>query len=82
MKIWDKGEIHFKKRLGGWKRKGAAAAGKGTGRGPVFCWSFQSDFTNEMGNIVNPDEPGATASMPMLPKTAVLAVSLCLLIIS
>ena len=28
--------------------KGNAAAGKGAGRGPVFCWGFQSDFTNEM----------------------------------
>ena len=50
--------------------------------GAGCCWSFQSDFTNEMGNIVVPDEPGATASMPTLPKTAILAVSLCLLIIS
>ena len=41
----------------------------GGGRG-IFCWSFQSDFTNEMGNIVEPDEPEATASMPMLPKIA------------
>ena len=36
----------------------------------VFCRSFQSDFTNEMGEIMEPDEPEATASMPMLPKIA------------
>ena len=49
--------------------------GKGLA-GPVFCWSFQSDFTNEMGKAIEPDEPEATASIPPLPETAVLAVSL------
>ena len=39
-------------------------------RGAVFCRSFQSDFTNEMGNDIQPNEPEATASMPMLPKIA------------
>ena len=53
----------------------ADRAGQGNGKtepgAGFFDWSFQSDFTNEMGNIVEPDEPEATASMPMLPKFAI-----------
>ncbi len=41
-------EINFDKRYGGGRPKGAEAAGKGAGGELVFCWSFQSDFTNEM----------------------------------
>ena len=34
--------------------------GEGTGGMPIFCWSFQSDFTNEIGKVIKPDEPEAT----------------------
>ena len=57
-------EINFDKRYGGGRPKGAEAAGKGAGGELVFCWSFQSDFTNEMGNMIKPNESEATASMP------------------
>ena len=57
-------EINFHKRRGGGKLKEAKAAGKGADGGPVFSWSFQSDFTNEMGNMIKPNESEATASMP------------------
>ena len=55
--------------MGHW-RPGKARAGTRPAEGQVFCWSFQSDFTNEMGNDIQPNEPEATASMPMLPKIA------------
>jgi hypothetical protein len=41
-------EINFYKRHGGGRPNGPEQMGKGAGRTAVFCWSFQSDFTNEM----------------------------------
>ena len=52
-------EEKAKRGRGGWKEGG---------QGAVFCRSFQSDFTNEMGKIMEPNESEATASMPTLPK--------------
>ncbi len=34
--------------------------GEEPGGMPIFCWSFQSDFTNEMGKVIKLDEPEAT----------------------
>ena len=62
--------MNFYKRPGGESKTGRGRTGKGRAGEAVFCRSFQSDFTNEMGKIMEPDEPEATASMPMLPKIA------------
>ena len=62
--------MNFYKRPGGESKTGRGRPGKGLAGEAVFCRSFQSDFTNEMGEIMEPDEPEATASMPMLPKIA------------
>ena len=51
-------------------QRGPEQLGRG-GQEPVFCRSLQSDFTNEMDHAIKPDEPEATASMPMLPEPAV-----------
>ena len=62
--------MNFYKRPGGESKTGRGRPGKGLAGEAVFCRSFQSDFTNEMGNDIQPNEPEATASMPMLPKIA------------
>ena len=67
---YSNAEMNFYKRPGGESKTGRGRPGKGLAGEAVFCRSFQSDFTNEMGKIMEPDEPEATASMPMLPKIA------------
>ncbi|MCX4345109.1 MAG: hypothetical protein OSJ53_14630, partial [Kineothrix sp.] len=62
--------MNFYKRPGGESKTGRGRPGKGRVGEAVFCRCVQSVITNEMGEIMEPDEPEATASMPMLPKIA------------
>ena len=52
-------EINFDKRHGGGRPKGVEAAGKGAGKEPVFCWSFQSDFTSEITDCTQQQKTGS-----------------------
>ena len=75
-------EINFYKCYSG---GGAIGAGQMAERG--WQGQFFAGASNQISLMkwiygIQPDEPGATASMPSLPETAVLAVSLWLLAIS
>ena len=73
-------EINFDKRYGGGRPKGAEAAGKGAGGELVFCWSFQSDFTNEMDIWYSTGRAGSNGH-PVLRflKSPSLAIFLCVI---
>ena len=72
-------EINFDKRHGGGRPKGVEAAGKGAGKEPVFCWSFQSDFTNEMDIWYLTDRVGSKRHpCRKLPEIAIHGNSPCI----
>ena len=71
-------EIHFYKRHSGRGAIGAGQMAEGGWQGQFFARASNQISLMKWIYGIQPDEPGATASMPSLPETAVLAVSLWL----